>query len=83
MVCILIISALIPFLANAFFASSDSHTKWPVEKMVTSVPSSKCNALPISKVWFSGVKFGTFGLRNVSKQGLCVQQWQWLLLSSG
>ena len=65
MVCMLIISALIPFAANCSAASIAFQTKCPVAIIVTSVPSFSKIALPISKFWSGAVKFGTDGLPNL------------------
>ena len=61
MVCMLITSAEIPFASKASAAISASQTKCPVATIVTSEPSVKITAFPISKTPFSGVKLGTTG----------------------
>ena len=60
-----ITSADIPFSNNFSDACNASQTKWPVATIVTSLPSVKLMAFPISKVCFSSVKIGTEGLPNL------------------
>lgn len=61
MVCMLIISQLIPSVASWRAASMAFHTKWPVAKMLTSEPLASSCALPISKCCPSWVKLGQLG----------------------
>ena len=42
-------SQLIPSFSSFSAAVSDSHTKWPVETIVTSFPDFNNNPLPILK----------------------------------
>ena len=65
-VCKLITSTLMPSASNCFAASIAFHTKCPQAIILTSFPSAKICAFPITKSDPSSlVKLGHFGLPNL------------------
>ena len=69
MVAKFITSAFIPIFVSELYASRASQTKCPFAIIVTSFPSVKISALPISNGFYDGVKFGTFGRPNLKYTG--------------